>query len=99
LKVVLTEAALADLTDIGDSIAADRPGRARTFVKELLAKARDIGRGPSRFPLVGRYEGFGIRRRVHGSYLVFYRVEPGTVVILHILHGAYDYESLLFPED
>lgn len=98
MRVVLTRAALADLRAIGDYIAADRPGRARTFVRELLGKARDIGKGPSRFPLIGRYERLGIRRRVHGSYLIFFRVDPDAVVILHILHGAYDYETLLFPE-
>ncbi|MFC5343954.1 type II toxin-antitoxin system RelE/ParE family toxin [Brevundimonas staleyi] len=98
MKVVLTDAALADLEGAGDYIAADSPRRARTFVAELVAKAREIGRGPSRFPLVARYEQSGVRRRVHGAYLIFYRIDADAVVILHVLHGAYDYEPLLFPE-
>lgn len=98
MKVTLTQSALSDLQAIGDHIAADSPRRARSFVAELLAKARDIGKGPMRYPLVARYETFGVRRRVHGSYLIFYRNEPDAVVILHVLHGAYDYEPLLFPD-
>lgn len=98
MKVVLTDSALADLRAIGDQIASDSPKRARSFVAELIASARDIGRGPARFQRVPRYERSGVRRRVHKAYLIFFRVDADAVVILHILHGAYDYEPLLFPE-
>jgi plasmid stabilization system protein ParE len=47
---------------------------------------------------VPRYEHWGIRRCVHGNYLIFYRVREESVDIVHILHGATDYESLLFPD-
>ena len=49
-------------------------------------------------PLVPRFERHGIRRRPYGDYLIFYRVEEDRVAIVHILHGARDYERLLFPE-
>jgi plasmid stabilization system protein ParE len=35
---------------------------------------------------------------VFGAYLIFYRVEADRVSIIHILHGARDYEALLFPD-
>lgn len=98
MKVVLTVEALSDLEQIGDYIARDNPVRARTFVAELVAAARKIGEIPQGFPLVPRYESRGVRRRVHGAYLIFYRLEDDHVSILHILHGARDYEALLFPE-
>ncbi|MCF8504043.1 MAG: type II toxin-antitoxin system RelE/ParE family toxin [Caulobacter sp.] len=98
MRVVLTDEAQRDLEDIGDYIARDSPVRARTFVSELLASARRIGETPRGFPLVPRYERFGVRRRVHGAYLIFYRLEDDHVSILHILHGARDYEALLFPD-
>ncbi len=41
----------------------------------------------------------GIRRRVYGQYLIFYRVTDLAVEILHIPHGAMDYEKVLFPEE
>jgi toxin ParE1/3/4 len=47
---------------------------------------------------VPRYEHWGIRRCVHGNYLIFYRVRADAVDIVHVLHGAMDYESMLFPD-
>jgi toxin ParE1/3/4 len=38
-----------------------------------------------------------IRQKVHGNYLIFYRVVTDQVQIIHILHGARDDEGLLFP--
>jgi len=38
-----------------------------------------------------------VRRRPHGNYLIFYRVGAEQVEILHVLHGARDYEPILFP--
>lgn len=78
-------------------IAQDNPLRALTLVQELRDKCLSLADAPLAFPLVPRYERFGVRRRVHGSYLIFYRVEAeGVVVVLHILHGATDYAGLLF---
>ena len=51
------------------------------------------------FPLVPHFEQQGIRRRVFRDYLIFYRVDPQVVVIIHILHGARDYERLLSSEE
>ena len=98
MKVVLTDEARGDLERIGDYIARDNPVRARSFIRELLGKAQGIGDAPEAFQLVPRYEQFKIRRRVHGNYAIFYRVEDARVTIIHILNGAQDYEALLFPE-
>jgi plasmid stabilization system protein ParE len=51
-----------------------------------------------RHPLVPCYEQHGIRRCVHADYLIFYRVGAELVEVIHILHGAQDYEPLLFPK-
>lgn len=99
MKVVLTEEARSDLEQIGDYIARDNPARAASFVQELIEKARQLSELPSGFPLVPRFERLGIRRRTHGSYAIFYRVEVDRVSVIHILHGARDYEAVLFPED
>ncbi|WP_349368234.1 type II toxin-antitoxin system RelE/ParE family toxin [Salinarimonas sp.] len=53
---------------------------------------------PYRFSLVPRYERSGVRRRVVGDYLVFYRAREDAVEIVHVLHGATDYAAILFPE-
>lgn len=98
MRVVLSKEARADLTRIGDRIAADNPVRASSFTHELREKARQIGDMPRGFPLVPRYEHAGIRRRPFGNYLIFYRIESDRITVTNILHGARDYEALLFPQ-
>ena len=96
--VRLTREAEDDLEAIGDRIARDDPKRAASFAAELRGDCEGLYPFPERFPLVPRYQAQGIRRRVHGRYLIFYRIKGEEVVVLHILPGAMDYESLLFPE-
>jgi toxin ParE1/3/4 len=98
MKVFLSAAALADLEEIGDGIARDNPTRALTFVHELREACEGLAESPERFAVVPRYKHLGIRRRVHGNYLIFYRVEINMVDVLHILHGARDYDAILFPD-
>ncbi len=97
MRVVFSQQAKDGLREIALFIARDNKARALSFVGELRAKAQDIGSMPRAFPLVPRYEHHGIRRRPHGNYLIFYRVEDDRVSIVHILHGARDYDALLFP--
>jgi len=96
VKVAFSEQEKAELQTIGDYIAKDSPRRALEFIKKLRHEARQIGEMPKAFPLVPRYEQYGIRRRSFGNYLIFYRVGDDGVYIVHILHGAMDYEALLF---
>jgi toxin ParE1/3/4 len=95
--VELTAEAERDLEAIGDYIARDNPARALSFIQELRGKCLALADMPERFPLVPRYEALGVRRRGHGRYLIFYRVDPNAVVIVHVLHGAQDYGEILFP--
>lgn len=95
--VYLSAEAEQDLERIADYIALDNPARAVSFLQELRSKCLALADMPERFPLVPRYEASGVRRRGHGNYLIFYRVEPEKVVIVHVLHGAQDYSAILFP--
>lgn len=95
--VYISAEAEHDLETTGDYIARDNPVRAISFLQELREQCVDLADMPQRFPLVPRYESAGVRRRGHGNYLIFYRVEADNVVVLHVLHGAQDYGTLLFP--
>lgn len=99
MRVVLSDQARADLAEIGDHIAKDSPIRALHFTEELEAKALQIGDMPRAFPLLPRYEHYGIRRRTYRDYLIFYRIEDDRISVVHILHGARNYETLLFPQE
>lgn len=93
--VQLAQAAEDDLEAIADYIARDSPARALTFIRELRAKCFDLAEGPERFPLVTRYSDRRVRRRLHGRYLILYRVEVEAVIVLRVMHGAMDYASVL----
>lgn len=98
MTVHLSAEAEHDLETIGDYIARDNPTRAISFLRELREKCLGLGGLPERFPFVPRYEEMGVRRRELGNYLIFYRVEVEKVVVIHILHGAQGYGTILFPD-
>lgn len=71
MKLTITDEARADLIRIGDHIAKDSPRRALSFVAELEERCRALPQMPFLYPLLPRREASGIRRAVHGSYLIF----------------------------
>lgn len=97
MNVVLTAEAAGDLDRIASYIAAENPARALSFVLELRQRCEGLAHTPKAFPVLARYEHSGVRRLVHGNYLIFYVVGETDIAILHILHGAMDYEAVLFP--
>lgn len=99
MKVVFAREAETDLEAIGDFIASESPAQALAFVQALRMRCERLADMPRRLPLAPRYEATGVRRMVHGNFLVFDRVTANTVEILQILHGARDYDALLFPTE
>lgn len=98
-RVIISEMARFELLDIGRHIRLHNPSRAETFVGELLQRCRTLQNFPESHALIADPKSRGIRRLVHGNYLIFFHVGNATVEILHVLNGARDYEQLLFPED
>ncbi|MGJ5175093.1 type II toxin-antitoxin system RelE/ParE family toxin [Bradyrhizobium oligotrophicum] len=97
--VILTAEAEADLDQIVEFVAAQSPASALKLLRELLDKCNALRDAPRGYPLVPRYEDRGIRRRPFGNFLIFYRVRDDAIEVIHILHGARDYEALLFPQE
>lgn len=95
MKVVLTAQARHDLLEIADYIAKDNPTRALSFVRELREAALQRGQLHALYPVIQRYEGQRLRRRIQGNYLIFFRIDLREVVIVRVLHGAMDLETLL----
>ena len=95
----MTETAEADLDLIGARLVEHIGQRALDMAKALRRSCHGLGDMPLRFPLVPTHEASGVRRRVHGAYLIFYVVDVDQVRILRIIHGAQDYERVMFPTD
>ena len=98
MRVVLAQSAIDDLVSIGRYIKHDSPARAESFVQELEEKCWELAQMAHAFPLVPHRRNRDIRRRVHGSYLIFYRVGAEQVDVIHVIHGAQNYEVWLFEE-
>ena len=49
---------------------------------------------PSGFPIAEEFGASGVRKRVHGRYLILYRVHRSEVEVLRVVHGARDRASL-----
>ena len=95
MRVAFSTEAASTLERIANYIAKDNPRRALSLVEELRGKCENLADVPLGFPLVPRCERHGIRRRVHGNYLNFYRIDGEDIVIIHVPHGAMDYAAIL----
>lgn len=98
MKVRLTRHAEADLVEVADFIADDSPSLPVEFIEELYKKCITLAEMPEAFPLAPRYEALGVRRRLHGDYLILYTVRGATITVLRIIQGARDNVPLLLQE-
>lgn len=94
MKVRFAPQAARDLERIADWIARVDPAAAARVIGTLREKAAGIGEMPLAFPAFRGGEALGFRSRVHGSYLIVYRVTD-HVDIARIVHGARDRDSLI----
>jgi toxin ParE1/3/4 len=98
MKVLLTDAAEADLEHIGDWIGENDPVRAVTFVEELRGCCDGLADMPRGYQVVAGFRRMEVRRRPLGDYLILYHIVHDTVRVLRIVHGARDYGGLLALE-
>lgn len=98
MQVELTAEAKADIRRISNYIAEDNPIAADAWTRRVQQRCQSLANAPLRYALIPRHEASGIRRRPFGNYLIFYRVKTDAVQVLHVIHGAQDYEPLLFPD-
>jgi toxin ParE1/3/4 len=92
---ILTDQAKADLEDIWVSIAE---GRDERTAERVTARILSGCRTRARFPESGRLReelAPGLRSFVVKPYVVFYRPEAGTILVVRVVHGRRDIEQLL----
>jgi toxin ParE1/3/4 len=94
MRLVFTPLAEQDIEAIADYIAADKPARALSFVRELRTQCNRITLNPSGYRLRPEL-GDGIRSCAHGNYVIFFVASPDEVTIVRILHGARDLPTIL----
>lgn len=89
LKLIWTEAALADLRDISEYIASRNVRAARKLEDAILACADRLTQHPLMYR-TGRVSGAreGI---VHPNYLIIYRVTENAVIVAAVIHARQQY--------
>ena len=96
MKVIIAEAAEADLRDIVRWIAKDDPVRAKTFSAEIRRVCSDLRTRPRRFPVVRTTQRGETWQRVHKNYLVLYRVSADDVEVARIVHGSHNWLGIVY---
>jgi toxin ParE1/3/4 len=74
MRLSFSDAAEADLEEIGDLIAEKSPSRAASFVYELREACVGLLKYPKRFPLLRVGGNGGFRQRIVANYRVVYQV-------------------------
>lgn len=92
---LLTDEARNDLAEIWETIAGARDERtANRMHQRILASCRS----KAQFPETGRLReeiAPGLRSSVVRPYVVFFRPEGETILVLRILHGRRDVEQIM----
>jgi plasmid stabilization system protein ParE len=97
MRVRIAADAEADLEDIADFIALDNSVRAVSFVGELRKKAIAIGHAPRAYAACPDL-GTDLRRAIHRSYLIVFRINSNRVEVLRVIHGARDVRKVVRGE-
>lgn len=96
--IVKRPLARSDLAEIWDYIADDNESRADAFVDLIDHKFQELALQPN----MGRSRDElteGLRSFPVGKYVIFYRVMPGGVEIIRVLHGSRDLNAIFNPDD
>lgn len=92
-RLEFTLLASQDLDEIHDYIAERSPQRALHFIDRLQKRCFSLadtpGQGRRRDELAA-----GLRSVAEGNYVIFYRRIEEGVMIMRVLHGARDIQSL-----
>jgi addiction module RelE/StbE family toxin len=89
VKIVWTDQAIQDLTDIGEYIANDSERYAREFVQSLFESVHLLKSHSKAGRIVPEYRHTYLRELIRGSYRVVYKiVDKSRIDILTVHHSA-----------
>ena len=86
MKVLWTPGARRRLNEIETEIAKDSPQAARGMVERLLRRAQSLGEPPLLGRGLAKYADEDVREWLERPYRVIFRVKPGVIEIITVLH-------------
>ena len=89
-EVILLPEARGDIAKIVAYIRYDSRQNAANVGDRLLAAISSLSHMPGRFKQVGRSRARGspVHAMVVNPFVVYYRIDPDEVYVLHVQHGA-----------
>lgn len=96
-RLLIARQGYADIDEIAEFIRRDNPARAKAFVDEIAARIERIAERPFSFPERSEWLP-GLRSALHGRYLILFRCNDGEVIVLRVIHGAWNIAGL-FKDD
>jgi toxin ParE1/3/4 len=94
IRLWFTSRAERDLVDIYDYIAEENPQAAIRVLNQIEKRCQSL----CAHPKIGQQcdeISPGLRSVAEGRYLIFYRLAPGEIQVIRILHRARDVTELL----
>jgi plasmid stabilization system protein ParE len=92
------ESAVVTLLDAVEYIARDSPSYAAALAIRAERAAASRSELPERGRRVGEFDDEAVREIAVDSYRLIYRVQPGRVMILALVHKSRDLANLLRAE-
>lgn len=90
MRVEWSHFARDDLDTIVRYISRDSPFYAQAFAERVLTATRRLGHFPESGRMIPEAEDRTMREIIVQAYRVMYRVEPGQVLVLAVMHGSRD---------
>ena len=87
-KLIWSPRGLQDLDGICEFIARDSKQYAYLFAERIVALAESLLKQPLLGAVVPEYRREELRERLFQNYRLVYRVVPGRIEIVAIVHGA-----------
>jgi toxin ParE1/3/4 len=87
-EVVWSEPAWDDLSAAADYIARDSESYAASFVREVREAASSLAHFADRGQVVPEFGDQSIRELLVKPYRLVYKISPGKVIVLALIHGA-----------
>ena len=88
MRVLWTENAIDHLTNIYEYIAINSPTYARRMIDRITRRSEQIAEHALSGRKVPEFDAEDIREIIEKPYRIIYRIKPGRIDIIAVIHGA-----------
>jgi len=89
-KIIWTEPAVHDLSEIAEYIGRDSQHYAARIVQAVYGLAENLSMFPLKGRIVPEFGQENLREIIYQSYRIIYKIEPERLAILSIVHTSRD---------